>query len=150
MPTKSYDTAAGGDLYVVAPDDQIGWFKVPKKRIMFRIDPGERVTFHTGLKIQLFSDTLYLDGVPHYYHAFIWDRSGLSAKFGIHRLAGVIDNDYRGEWKVCLHNTSDSPVYIEEGEKIAQFVIQLVPVVTFKEGVVNETNRGSSGFGSTN
>jgi len=150
LPTKSYDFAAGYDLYVVSSDNQGWWQPTSKYAKIHTFMPGTRVVFHTGIKIELPSETIYIQGIPHKYHAFIWDRSGLSAKNGIHRFAGVIDNDYRGEWMICLQNTSTEAFRINEGDKIAQFVINLVPSIEITEiEKVNETNRGSKGFGSS-
>jgi dUTP pyrophosphatase len=57
------------------------------------IKPGETVVVPTGLYLELPKDEW----------ALILDRSGVSSK-GVHRFAGVIDPDYRGEVKVVLHN----------------------------------------------
>ena len=64
--------------------------------------------------------------------------------------AGVIDSGYRGEVKVCLHNTTKETYHVERGDRIAQLLIQEVPV--FRQHVVDEldtTSRGDGGFGST-
>ncbi len=87
--------------------------------------------------------------IPKGYVALIWDRSSMGVK-GVHRHAGVIDSGYRGEVKVCLHNTTKEPYHIERGDRIAQMLIQEAP--NFKQHVVQEldsTNRGDGGFGST-
>ena len=63
---------------------------------------------------------------------------------------GVIDSGYRGEVKVCLHNTTKETYHVERGDRIAQLLIQEVPV--FRQHVVDEldaTSRGDGGFGST-
>lgn len=83
------------------------------------------------------------------YAALIWDRSGMGSK-GIHRFAGVIDADYRGEWAVVLYNATDSTIWLEPGQKVAQVLFQKVeswPVVEVEE--LTETSRGEGGFGST-
>ena len=94
----------------------------------------------TGIKIAL----------PEGYAAFIWDRSGLSTKQGLHRLAGVIDSNYRGELKVCLLSQHNRTTVIEPGDRIAQFVVQQTERLMFN--VVDRldvTDRNESGFGST-
>ena len=69
---------------------------------------------------------------------------------GIHRLAGVIDSAYRGEWKVVLANLTDSPYEIRHGDKIAQALIQKVESVSFVEAEeLSYSERGESGFGSS-
>ncbi len=87
--------------------------------------------------------------IPKGYAGLIWDRSSMGVK-GVHRHAGVIDSEYRGEVKVCLHNTTKETYHIEKGDRIAQLLIQEVP--TFIQHVVKEldsTQRGDGGFGST-
>lgn len=58
--------------------------------------------------------------------------------------------DYRGEVKVAVHNDTELPQYISNGDRIAQLIIQPYLIVDFKEAEeLNETVRGSGGFGST-
>ena len=62
----------------------------------------------------------------------------------------VIDSDYRGEVIVALHNDSDMNRMVEPGERIAQLVVQPYVSIEFEESeTLNETDRGSGGFGST-
>lgn len=80
----------------------------------------------------------------------IQSRSGWAVKKGIEKGAGLIDQDYRGPIGVLLHNHSDKPVEIKQGDRIAQMVLIPVfipPVVEVEE--LDETDRGSGGFGST-
>ena len=63
---------------------------------------------------------------------------------------GTIDADYRGELKVILINLSDNAFIIEKGLRIAQMVLCPVIKATLKEvEIMEETKRGSGGFGST-
>ena len=64
---------------------------------------------------------------------------------------GLIDAHYRGELKViCVNLDPREPIAIERGERIAQLVIQEVPVVTLEEvDELDETDRGAGGFGSS-
>ena len=64
---------------------------------------------------------------------------------------GLIDAHYRGELKVCAINLDPSKsIHIERGERIAQLVIQQVPVVSLLEvDELDETDRGTGGFGSS-
>jgi dUTP pyrophosphatase len=106
------------------------------------LKPLGRAIVPTGLFIAL----------PVGHEAQVRPRSGLAAKKGITVLnsPGTIDADYRGEIGVILVNLSDSPFMIEPGERIAQLVIakheqaQWEPV-----DVLEETQRGAGGFGST-
>lgn len=104
------------------------------------LKPGERKVIPTGLKM----------AIPENHVGLIWDRSGLAAKNGLHCLAGVIDAGYRGEIGVVLLNTGSDEFKIEKNMRIAQILIQ--PVVQAKISEVNEldeTHRGSTGFGSS-
>lgn len=104
--------------------------------------PGSRMLVPTGLAVAL----------PHGYEAQVRPRSGLAAKHGVTVLnsPGTIDADYRGEIKVILINLGDEPFVIRRGDRIAQLVVAPVTAVTFdlKESL-DETQRGSGGFGST-
>ena len=63
---------------------------------------------------------------------------------------GTIDSDYRGEIKVILINLSEKVFLVKKGARIAQMV--LCPIVKAKLVEVkslDDTDRGSGGFGST-
>ena len=63
---------------------------------------------------------------------------------------GTIDADYRGELKVILINLSDKIFVVEKGLRIAQMVVCPVVRAELKEvETLNDTKRGSGGFGST-
>ena len=63
---------------------------------------------------------------------------------------GTIDADYRGEVKVILVNLSNDPFVINPGERIAQMVVARYEKVEWDEvEVLDETDRGAGGFGST-
>lgn len=102
----------------------------------------DRAMVPTGLFIEL----------PEGYEAQIRPRSGLAAKHGISvtNSPGTIDADYRGEIKVLLVNLSKEPFTINPGERIAQMVIARHEKVEWLEvEVLDETERGAGGFGST-
>ena len=76
----------------------------------------------------------------------------MAAKFGIMPANGVgtIDADYRGEIGVILLNTSDQSFVVEPGMRIAQMVVTSYERVEWNEvGQLDETERGSGGYGST-
>ena len=107
------------------------------------IAPRQLVTLPTGLAIALPSAE---------YVALVFARSGLGIKHGIalSNGVGVIDSDYRGEIQVGLTNLSRVPYTISPGDRIAQLAV--VPVVQARLMPVedlDETGRGSGGFGST-
>ena len=104
--------------------------------------PLERALVPTGLFVEL----------PEGYEMQIRPRSGLAAKFGISVLnsPGTIDADYRGEVKVILVNLSNEPFVVNPGERIAQMVVARYEKVEWDEvEVLDETERGAGGFGST-
>lgn len=107
------------------------------------IAPFERVLIPTGLAIS----------IPDGYAGFVQPRSGMALKRGltIANTPGLIDAHYRGELKVIAVNLdSQQTIHIERGERIAQLVIQQVPVVRLTEvDELDETDRGSGGFGSS-
>ncbi len=125
MPTRGSAHAAGYDLYAASA---------------IRIDPGGRGLVSTGISIAIPVDS----------YARIAPRSGLAVKNGIQTGAGVVDSDYRGEVKVLLFNQGDAEFKVNEGDRIAQLLLEKVytPEV---EGVENleESVRGAGGFGST-
>lgn len=101
-------------------------------------DPS-RTTISTGLAFE----------VPQGLGLFIWDRSGLAHKSGLHRLAGVLDSSYRDELKIVLINLSNKNYEIKVGDRIAQGI--LAPIILSKPKQVDElstTSRGK-GFGSS-
>lgn len=106
------------------------------------LQPLQRMLIPTGLYIAL----------PPGYEAQTRPRSGLAIKHGITVLnsPGTIDADYRGELKVILVNLSDQPFEIVPGERIAQMVISRHEHVEWEPvDVLDETERGAGGFGST-
>jgi dUTP pyrophosphatase len=124
LPTKENPTDAGIDIYT---------------NESHTLQPGETHIYKTGLSIQF----------PEGYVALLWDRSGLGSK-GIHRLAGVIDSEYRGEWGVVLLNTTKDAYEIKAGDKVIQCVLQKFEPVEIQEvKELTETVRGEAGFGSS-
>ena len=123
-PTKANSSDAGFDLY--SDEDVI-------------IKSGESVLVSTGVAM----------AIPENHAGLIWDRSSMGVK-GIHRHAGVIDCGYRGEIRVCLHNTTKETYHIKKGDRIAQMLIQQVPnFIMHTVENLDSTDRGDGGFGST-
>ena len=106
------------------------------------IYPGEIKIIPTGFKIAL------QDG----FEAQIRPRSGLAIKHGITIInsPGTIDSDYRGEIKIGLINLGNKKYVLQGKQRIAQMVIQQVFRPQIKVvSELNQTQRGSGGFGST-
>ena len=77
-------------------------------------------------------------------------RSGLAVRNSLHVGAGVVDSDYRGEVKVLLFNHSDVEFEVNEGDRIAQMIIEKYTMTDLSEvEELSETARGEGGFGST-
>lgn len=106
------------------------------------LKPLERYLVPTGIYIEL----------PEGYEAQIRPRSGLAIKHGISLVnsPGTIDADYRGEIRVILVNLSNQDFVISDGERICQMVIARHEHVQWEQvDELNETERGSGGFGHT-
>jgi dUTP pyrophosphatase len=104
------------------------------------LKPGERKLFKTGLSM----------AIPSGYYGRIAPRSGLAYKKGIDVLAGVIDEDYRGEVGVILINHGQEDVNVMVGDSIAQMVFEACSrgcLVVVDE--LDETVRGEGGYGHT-
>jgi dUTP pyrophosphatase len=106
------------------------------------LKPGKRFMTPTGIAIAM----------PPGWEAQMRPRSGLAAKHGISCVnsPGTIDADYRGELKVILINHGDQDFVISRGDRIGQMVFAPVFQAAFEEvDELDETARGSGGFGST-
>lgn len=103
------------------------------------IQPLERALISTGVHLQgITDDNIYLRVAP---------RSKLANKLGLNVLAGVVDEDYRGEIMVIIHNTGNTEVTLHQGQAIAQ----LIPELTIRQEVIegtlwDATARGTAGI----
>jgi dUTP pyrophosphatase len=90
--------------------------------------------------------------LPPLVEAQVRPRSGLALKHGVTVLnaPGTIDSGYRGEIGVILANFGDADFKVGKGDRIAQLVIaQVTQPSVVETDSVDETDRGSGGFGST-
>ncbi|MFZ9889575.1 MAG: dUTP diphosphatase [Myxococcota bacterium] len=129
MPRRASEMAAGIDL-VAANEEPL------------LLTPGQRVLVPTGIAIAL----------PEGFEGQVRPRSGLALKHGVTCLnaPGTIDADYRGEVGVLLVHHGQEPLEIRRGMRIAQLVIAPVTSPTMVAvGALDETPRGTGGFGST-
>jgi len=125
LPTRGSNGAVGYDLYST---DNV------------TIQPTHRALVGTGIGILL----------PEGVYGRVAPRSGLAVKHGIQVGAGVVDPDYTGEVKVVLFNHGDREFVVKEGDRIAQLVLERCETPEVWEiGNLEETLRGSGGFGST-
>ena len=130
IPTYGTEYSAGADLYALLDED-------------LEIKPGETVMIKTGLAM----------AIPTGYAGLIYARSSLGSKKGLApaNKVGVVDSDYRGEIKVPLFNQSKETQIIAKNERIAQIIFTPYLKVNFQEtNELDDTNRGTGGFGSTN
>jgi len=129
LPQRQTDGSAGADLYANV-DSKI------------TILPNEIVKIPTGIAIELPSEN---------YVGLVFGRSGLGIKHGISpaNCVGIIDSDYRGEIIVGLQNKSNRIFYVEPNDRIAQLIIVPIIPAMYVEDELNNTNRGTQGFGST-
>ena len=129
IPTLGSKLSAGYDLYACLDSP-----------VTIRAHKTEKIG--TGLSVE----------IPEGYFGAIFARSGLASKSGIRpaNCVGVCDSDYRGEYIVPLHNDTDEDYTVCHGDRIAQMIVLPYLSVEFIEtGELSETDRGSSGFGST-
>lgn len=131
LPLPKYETlgSAGMDLRA-AIDEPI------------TLKQGETKLIKTGFAIALEPG----------YEAQVRPRSGLALKNGITVLnsPGTVDSDYRGEVCVILTNISTTDFVVERGMRIAQMIIAKYEQAKITEVEdLDETERGSGGFGST-
>lgn len=125
MPAFAHHDDGGFDLYAAQTTT---------------IQPGERISIPTGLKME----------IPYGYVGFIWDKSGLSHKFGLKTFGGVVDAGYRGEVMVGIMNLGTEPYTFEKNHKVAQISIQRREEVQIEEvEELSDSQRGEKGFGSS-
>ncbi len=102
--------------------------------------PGQQVAIPTGVALE----------IPEGCVGLIWDKSGLSIKFGLKTMGGVVDAGYRGEVMVGMINLSDKEYTFEAGHKVAQMIIQKFEAVSFEQAdELSGSERGEAGFGSS-
>ena len=90
--------------------------------------------------------------VPRGYEAQVRPRSGLASRHGVTLVnsPGTIDSDYRGEVMVPLVNHGRAAFTVERGMRVAQMLVLPVPPVALVEvDELDDTGRGSGGFGHT-
>lgn len=129
VPTNGSEKAAGHDLYACLEN-------------AVEISEGETVKIGTGVAV----------AIPDGFFGAIYARSGLATKSGLRpaNCVGVVDSDYRGEIIVALHNDSNEVRYVENGDRIAQLVVTpYLPIDLYEVDELDETARGTGGFGST-
>lgn len=132
LPTRGSEKAAAYDVYACLPDENAP----------VTIMPHQTMLIGTGLRM----------APPEGFYVGVYARSGLSSKEGLRpaNCVGVIDEDYRGEYLVAVHNDSEVTRSIRHGDRIAQILLQKRYDMDFEEvDELDTTGRGVGGFGST-
>ena len=126
LPTRGSEEAAGYDLY--SAEDYI---MLPRSKALIKTD------------LQI--------AVPYGCYGRIAPRSGFAWKKHTDIGAGVVDSDYRGNVCILVYNLSDNNVTINQGDRIAQLVLEKICFadVVEVEDNIGESKRGEGGFGST-
>ena len=129
IPSRATRGAAGWDIKADLKEDVC-------------LEPGERMLIPTGIALE----------IPEGYEGQIRPRSGWAQRTGVTLLnsPGTIDSDYRGEVKILLINLGKEPVWIRDGDRIAQLVFaEISPVRLALREEMSPTKRGEGGFGHT-
>ena len=129
LPTYGSTEAAGADLYACLDEPVV-------------VEPGKTAWIPTGFAME----------VPKGCAGLVYARSGMACKKGLApaNKVGVVDSDYRGEILVALYNHGNMAQTVENGERVAQFVITpvLTPAYVIAD-CLSDTARNQGGFGST-
>ena len=129
-PKNEHSLDAGYDL--ISPVD-------------LKIKPKKRGFINTGVYVQA-------TNIPKDFK--FEGTSGNAKKKGLYPIGGIIDQGYRGNIGVVLVNNSFKTIKIKRGDKIAQLIPMIIPIidkVNIVEEFTDENNdgRGEAGFGST-
>lgn len=155
LPEKATSGSAGYDLKAcLLLNDKVKTFNpwnkevgVPVKNILgkpsIQIHPGYRVMVPTGLIFDIDPDHVLK----------VFSRSGIALKKGVIVVngVGIVDSDYINETFVLLYNTSDGPITIAHGDRIAQAILERTEyneIEEISEKPAQKTERGG-GLGST-
>lgn len=127
LPTRGHADDAGLDLYVSQA---------------VTIPPGKAVDVPCAVAVEL----------PGWSWGLLVGRSSARRTHGLLIHTGIIDAGYRGELFALAENTTDKPVTVEPGMRLAQLIVmanmtkQFTPVQVER---LNDSERGTGGFGST-
>ena len=153
LPQYETPASAGMDIRVdfsrVSPqnpikaygDCEIIYAGEAHKTTMLRLEPGARALIPTGI----------FTTIPEGYEVQLRPRSGLAIKKGLNLIncVGTIDADYTLEWGIPVVNQGLESVWIEDGERICQAILNKVERIEWKVvDKIEETER-KGGFGST-
>lgn len=127
IPTRGHDDDAGLDIYL----SEDYW-----------VNPDQTIDVKTDVALQ----------IPQGYWGMLVGRSSTLRKRGLLVNTGIIDEGYRGELFVNLHNPGKKSVQVKKGERLAQLIILPNFSMHMDLNVVDRLDehvRGELGFGST-
>lgn len=129
-PLPAYETAGSAGIDLPADLEQA-----------VHVEPGQMVKIPTGIRAQ----------IPEGTFGMIVPRSstGIKRRLSLANTVGIIDSDYRGEILIFLVNVGSEVTVIEPGDRLAQMILLPYVRVQIVQGDLDETCRGSGGFGST-
>lgn len=126
LPKKAHSDDAGWDVFAI--EDQV-------------IEPKSSAIVKIGLKLAFLEEGYWIK---------FESRSGMAFNHDVVAFQGVVDGGYRGEMKLKLFSFSNNPYIIKTGDRVSQIVLNFSLVdFNVEWGKVKNTERGSSGFGST-
>lgn len=155
-PYRATPQSAGIDLYIPEYSEEYentlllknGKYKdifIFSKPPLIQLRGGGKIFLPLGIKVK----------VPKNYVLIAFNKSGVSWNQEVIRLSSVIDEDYRGELSVTLHNYGTNPQELQFGQRIIQAILlpvfyDTVEEISEEEYTENDvTERGAGGFGST-
>lgn len=159
LPTKAHPTDACFDIYADIPNEEYSVTKIKNVTeqvfdVFFNqtnlIETGKGVAIHPHQTVLI--PTGFATEIPHGFWGAIFARSGLASKQGLRPAQGVpvIDEPYRGQWMIPLHNDSEETRIIHHGDRICQFMLLPYFNTTLTEvDFLSSTDRGEGGFGSS-
>ena len=126
IPTRAHSTDACYDVY--SPVDIV----LPARKVTkFNLD--------------------FAVACPDGYKLCFYSRSGLASKgILLTNSVGIVDQDYRGCCATALYNATDFAYIISKGDRILQCALEkVIPFDILETEELDETERGSGGFGSS-
>lgn len=130
IPSKR-DEDAGYDIYGIPSLEE-------ETKGYYNFGPGGLTMIPTGIATE----------IPKGYVAILKERGSTGSK-GLAIRCGVIDSGYRGEWFVCINNTTDQTVRYPVEKAIAQAVFVKAEGVDFIEDELSTSERGAGKLGSS-
>lgn len=117
-----------------------------KEQLYITIPPAEQVMIPSGIRVWIFNKFTYLQAT---------NKSGVASKFHLDVMANTIDADYQGEVHINLCNNGNTPITIQTGQKLVQFIHQYYIPTEWEEistedyNNIGESDRGTGMTGST-